>query len=105
VICLKVVWLNRPWLEQVTLDFLKFLNIPFNFYWPFKFLSNSLLTLTTYPFYWVAASVATSRTPIASIPSLIHIPHFLINKNLFFNFPDFLLVEFVALFGSQWQQE
>jgi hypothetical protein len=53
----------------------------------------------------VEASVATCRTPIASIRSLIYIPHFLTNKNLFFTFPDFLLVEFVALFGSQRQLE
>jgi hypothetical protein len=58
-----------------------------------------------YPFYCVMASVATSRTPIASIRSLIYIPHFLTNKNLFLTFPDFLLVELVALNGSQWQQE
>jgi hypothetical protein len=53
----------------------------------------------------VAARVAISRTPVASIRSLIYIPHFLTNKNLFFTFPDFLTVEFVALSGSQWQRE
>jgi hypothetical protein len=53
----------------------------------------------------VAASVASSHTPIASIQSLIYITHFLTNKNLFFTFPDFLLVEYVALSGSQWQRE
>jgi hypothetical protein len=53
----------------------------------------------------VVASVATSRNPIASIRSLFSIPHFLTNKNLFFTFPDFLLVELVALNVSQWQQE
>ncbi len=57
------------------------------------------------PLYWVVTSVATSHTPIASIQSLIYIPHFLTNKNLFFTFPDFLLVELVALNGSQWQRE
>jgi hypothetical protein len=53
----------------------------------------------------VAASVATSCTPTASIQSLIYMPPFLTNKNLFFTIDDFLLAEFVALSGSQWQRE
>jgi hypothetical protein len=65
------------------------------------------LTLNTYQltFLLVVASVASSHISIASIRSLIYIPHFLTNKNLFFTIPDFLLVELVALSGSQWQRE
>ncbi len=51
---------------------------------PLEFLSNPLQTLTIYLFYWMAASVATIRSPIASVQSLIYTPGSLTNKNLCF---------------------
>jgi hypothetical protein len=90
---------------HVTLDFYKSVISPLIFIVPFKFLSNPLQMLTYFLFYWVAASVATIRSPIATVQNLILTPGPLTNENLCFALLTNQNLEFVALSGCQCQRE